>query len=79
MRATPKTIQPPRSELDKPAKQRIVEQANKLFTLGGVNISTEFIAHYAHTNVDTIKKHFGTRERLVFDFLQSQMKQAEVS
>jgi hypothetical protein len=79
MRSTPKTIQPPRSELDKAAKERIVEQANSLFTFWGVNISSDMIAHYAHTNVDTIKKHFGTRERLVFDFLQSPMKQAEQS
>jgi hypothetical protein len=79
MRASPKTIQPPRSEFDKPAKQRIAEQADMLFTRWGVNISTEMIAHFAHTNFDTIKKHFGTRERLVFDFLKSLMKQAELS
>ena len=79
MRATPKTIQPPRSELDKPAKQRIIEQADKLFTLAGVNISMDTIAIFAHTNVATIIKHFGTRERLVFDFLKSLMKQAEQS
>jgi AcrR family transcriptional regulator len=79
MRATPKTIQPPRSELDKPAKERIVEQANRLFTFWGVNISSDMIAHYAHTNIDTIKKHFGTRDHLVFNFLQSLMKQAERS
>src|SRR6266478_3899674 len=79
MRASPKTIQPPRSELDKPAKQRIAEQADMLFTRWGVNISTEMIAHYAHTNFETIKRHFGTRERLVFDFLKSLMKQAERS
>jgi hypothetical protein len=31
MRATPKTIQPPRSEdQPKPAKERIIEQANRL-------------------------------------------------
>ena len=79
MRSTPKTIQPPRSELDKPARERIVEQADRLFTLWGVNISKEMIAHFAHTNVETIIKHFGTRERLVFDFLKSLMKQAERS
>ena len=79
MRSTPKTIQPPRSELDKPAKERIVEQANRLFTLGGVKISTALIAHFAHTNVATVFKHFGTRERLVFDFLKSLMKQADLS
>jgi AcrR family transcriptional regulator len=79
MRGTPKTIQPARSELDKPAKERIVEQADKLFTLCGVNIPTSMIALCAHTNVATIIKHFGTRERLVFDFLKSLMKRAEQS
>lgn len=78
MRNIPKTIQP-RSELDKPAKERILEQANKLFTLWGVKITSEMIAHFAHSNVTTIIKHFGTRDRLVFDFLKSLMKQAEQS
>jgi AcrR family transcriptional regulator len=79
MRSTPKTIQPPRSELDKPAKERIVEQALILFTRFGVNVATTTIAHFAHTNVETIIKHFGTREQLVFDFLKSLMKDAELS
>jgi hypothetical protein len=79
MRSTPKTIQPPRSELNKPAKERIAEQAYRLFTIWGVNISSEMIAHFAHTNVATIIRHFATRERLVFDFLKSLMKQAEQS
>jgi AcrR family transcriptional regulator len=76
MRSTPKTIQPPRSELDKPAKERIVEQAYRLFTLLGVKVSTETIARFAHTNVRTIVKLFGYREQLVFDFLKSLMEQA---
>jgi AcrR family transcriptional regulator len=71
MRATPKTTQPQRSELDKPAKERIVEQASTVFIHFGVNASTLMIAHFAHTNVATIIKHFGTRERLVFDFLEA--------
>jgi AcrR family transcriptional regulator len=78
MRATPKTIQPPRSE-DKPAKERIAEEADKLFTRGGVNISSGLILHFAHSNIATLKQHFGSRERLVFDFLKSLMKQAEQS
>jgi len=65
--------------LDKPPKERIVEEATKLFTLWGVNISTEMIAHYAHTNLDTIRMHFGTRDHLVFNFLKSLMKQGERS
>jgi AcrR family transcriptional regulator len=78
MRSTPKTIQPPRSEMDKLAKERIVEHANNLFTRAGVNISMDTIAHFAHSNVATIIMHFGTRERLVFNFLQSLMKDAEL-
>src|ERR1700686_573389 len=79
MRATPKTIQPTRSELDKPAKERIVEQALFLFTHFGVNAPTALIAHLAHTNLEPIRKHFGYRERLVSDFLQLLMKRAEQS
>jgi hypothetical protein len=79
MRATPKTVQPPRSELDKPAKERIAEQAYRLFTLWGVDTSSDLILHFAHSNIQTLKQHFGTRERLVFDFLKSLMKQAEQS
>jgi len=79
MRPTPKTIQQPSSELDKPAKVRIVEQATTAFINFGVNASAELIAHFAHTNVTTIIKHFGTRDRLVFDFLKSLMKDAEAS
>jgi AcrR family transcriptional regulator len=79
MRATPKTIQPPRSELDTPAKERIVQQALILFTRYGVNVAAITVAHFADTNVETIKKYFGTRERLVSDFLKSLMKQAEVA
>ncbi len=79
MRSTPRTIQLPHSELDKPAKERIVEQAGTVFIHFGVNASTAMIAHFAHTNLETIKKHFGTRDRLVFDFLRSLMKEAELS
>jgi AcrR family transcriptional regulator len=63
--------------LDKPAKDRIVEQANRLFIHAGVNVSLEAIAHFAQTNVATIIKYFGTRERLVSDFLGSLIKEAE--
>src|ERR1035437_4283696 len=77
MRATPKTIQPPRSD-DKPAKERIIEQANSLFTSWGVNVSSVMIAHCAHTNVANIIKHFGTRDHLVFNFLKSLMKNEEL-
>jgi AcrR family transcriptional regulator len=75
----PKTVQQACSELDQPAKERIEEQAYKLFTLGGVNISTSMIAQFAHTNVATVLKHFGSRDQLVFNFLKSLMKQADRS
>ena len=71
MRATPKTVQRPRSELDTPAKDRIVQKAHSLFIRYGVNVPTNMIALFAHTNVQTIFKHFGTRDRLVSDFLKT--------
>jgi AcrR family transcriptional regulator len=77
MRASPKTVQRPSSELDKPAKDRIAEQANDLFTSFGINISLDTIAFFAHTNVATVVKYFGTRERLLSDFLGSLIRQAE--
>jgi AcrR family transcriptional regulator len=74
MRAsTPKTAQRPRSELDTPVKDRIVQNAHRLFIRYGVNISTDMIAHFAHTNIQTIFKYFGTRDRLVSDFLKMLM------
>jgi hypothetical protein len=79
MRSTPKIIQPPCSGFVKPAKERIGEEAYRLFTLWGVNISSDLILHFAHSNIGTLKQHFGTRERLVFDFLKSLVKQAEQS
>jgi hypothetical protein len=79
MRGTPKPIQQSRSELDKPVKERIVEQALILFTRFGINVATISIAHCAHTSLETIKKYFGTRERLISDFLKTLMTQAEES
>jgi AcrR family transcriptional regulator len=74
MRAsTPKTAQRPKSELDTPVKERIVQNANRLFIRYGVNISTDMIAHFAHTNIHTVFKYFGTRDRLVSDFLKKLM------
>src|ERR1019366_436516 len=61
------------SELDTPAKDRIVQKADTLFTHYGVNVATTLIARFAHTNVETIFKYFGTRDRLVSDFLKSLM------
>jgi AcrR family transcriptional regulator len=60
--------------LDTPAKDRIVQKAHTLFIRYGVNVSTNMIALFAHTNVQTIFKHFGTRDRLVSDFLKTLTK-----
>jgi AcrR family transcriptional regulator len=74
MRATtPKTTQRPRSELDTPVKERIVHHAYGLFGRHGVNVSINVIAHFAHTNIQTVFKYFGTRDRLVSDFLKMLM------
>jgi AcrR family transcriptional regulator len=59
--------------LDTPAKDRIVQKADTLFTHYGVKVATTMIARFAHTNVETIFKYFGTRDRLVSDFLKSLM------
>jgi AcrR family transcriptional regulator len=79
MKAAPKTVHAPGSGFDKPAKERIAEEANNLFRIANTNVSMDTIALFAETSVATIIKHFGTRERLVFDFLKSLMKQAEQS
>jgi AcrR family transcriptional regulator len=56
-----------------PVKDRIVLKAEALFIRCGVNVSTQMIAHFAHTNIATVLKYFGTRDRLVSDFLKSLM------
>ena len=67
------------SALDIPVEQRIVDAASTLFLQYGFRVSTLAIAHFGHTNVDTVVKHFGSQERLVSDFLKNQMKDIEAS
>jgi AcrR family transcriptional regulator len=67
-----------RSELDIPVKKRIAEAASTIFAHYGVRAATIMIAEFAHTNVGTVAKLFGTRERLVSDFLKSQMNDIEL-
>jgi AcrR family transcriptional regulator len=63
--------------LDKPAKERIAEEADTLFYHFGVNVPLPMIAQQASTNQATVIKYFGSRERLVSDFLKARMKDAE--
>jgi len=79
MRATPKTVQPPRSELDKPAKERIAEKAHIVFTEFGLGVTVQLIAELAHTNIATVLKYYRNKERLVSDFIKSLMKEVEDS
>ena len=72
-----KTAQPAPSFLDKPAKERILEASDKLFRLFGVvRVSLGAIAEEAHSNVETVIKHYGNYESLVSLFVKSQIRQA---
>jgi len=72
-----KTIHPTDSPLEKPAKQRILEASDKLFRRFGIRVGIGSIAHEAHSNVDTVGKHFGSRERLVSQFVKSLIEDSE--
>lgn len=72
-----KTVQPVPSLFDKPAKDRILEASDKLFRIYGVGVGLLAIAREAGSNLDTVVKHYGFHERLVFLFLRSLIEQAE--
>jgi AcrR family transcriptional regulator len=72
-----KAIQPTHLVPDKPAKERILEASDKLFRILGVRARIDSIAHEANSNIDTVLKHFGHFQRLVFLFVKSLIEQAE--
>ena len=77
MRNGRKMEQHPVPVRDKPAKERIAEEADTLFYHFGVNVPLRMIASHANTNQVAVLRHFGSRERLVSDFLKARMKDAE--
>ena len=72
-----KTTQPVPSLHDKPAKDRILEAADKVFRFHGIWANIGAIAYNAETNSDTVVKHFGYQERLASIFVKSLIKEAE--
>lgn len=73
-----KPVQPTRSFLDTPAKQRILDASDKLFRLAGViRVSLGMIAEEANSNLQTAIKYYGHKESLVSLFLKSKIGQAE--
>jgi AcrR family transcriptional regulator len=75
MKKDPKTTQPMAYAFDKPAKQRILEASDKLFRIFGIRVGVAAIAAEAHSNSETVTKHFGYRE-LVALFVTSLIESA---
>jgi hypothetical protein len=72
-----KTIQPVPTSSDKPAKDRILEAADRVFRIYGIWANIGAIAYNAKTSSETVIKHFGYQERLVSIFVKSLIKEAE--
>ncbi|PJG55645.1 hypothetical protein CVM73_08825 [Bradyrhizobium forestalis] len=77
MRQLPKKLQPPASQFEKPAKERLIETADKLFRLLGIRAAPSLIAHEAHTNMDTLIKYFGHGDPLAGQFIKSLIAECE--
>lgn len=77
MRKLPETTQQPAFGFDKPAKERIIEAADKLFRLLGIRVSDSLIAKEAHSNVETLAKYFGHGEPLIGRFVKSLIAECE--
>lgn len=65
------------SLLDKPARERIWEAADRLFRIHGIRVGIAHIAREAESNSETVIKYFHFRERLVERFVKSLIDQAE--
>ncbi|MEY9107461.1 hypothetical protein ABH999_003657 [Bradyrhizobium yuanmingense] len=77
MHQLPKKVQPPPSQFEKPAKQRLIETADQLFRLLGIRAAPSLIAHEAHTNMDTLVKYFGHGDPLAGRFITSLIAECE--
>lgn len=77
MHRFPEKIQPPASQFDKPAKERLIETSERLFRLLGIRAAPSLIAHEAHTNMDTLAKYFRHGDGLVGLFIESLIAERE--
>src|SRR3954468_7354954 len=78
MRKLPKTEQPASFGFDKPAKERLIEAAQKMFRLLGIRVANGLIAHEAHSNMETLVKYFGRGEALISLFIKSLIAESEM-
>jgi AcrR family transcriptional regulator len=76
MKQRAKPVQPMVYSFDKTPKQRILEASDKIFRQFGIRAGIGAIAYHAHSNTDTVIKHFGYRERLVALFVKSLIEDA---
>lgn len=77
MHQPPKKVQPPPSQFEKPAKERLIEAADKFYWLLGIRAAPHLIAQDAHTNMDTLVKYFGHGDSLAGRFIRSLIADAE--
>jgi hypothetical protein len=77
MHQPPKKVQSPPTQFEKPAKERLIEAADRVFRLLGIRVEPSLIAHDAHTNMDTLVKYFGHGDPLVGRFIKSLIADAE--
>lgn len=77
MHQLPKKVQPPASQFEKPAKERLIETADQLFRLLGIRVNPSLIAHEAHTSTDTLVKYFGYGDPLAGRFIKSLIAESE--
>ncbi|MET4218292.1 AcrR family transcriptional regulator [Bradyrhizobium sp. LB14.3] len=77
MRKLPKTEQPASFGFDKPAKERLIEAAQKMFRLLGIRAANGLIAQEAHSNMETLVKYFGNGEALISYFIKSLIAESE--
>lgn len=77
MHELPKKVQPPASQFEKPAKERMIESADKLFRLLGIRVAPSLIAREAHTSTEIFVKYFGNGDPLVGRFIKSLIAECE--
>jgi hypothetical protein len=72
-----KTVQTVPTAPDRPAKDRILEAADRVFRLYGIWANIGSIAYNAKTNSDAVVKLFGYQERLAFLFVKNVIEEAK--
>lgn len=77
MHKLPKTEQPASFGFDKPARERLIDAAQKMFRLLGIRVADGLIAEEAHSNIEALVKYFGHGEVLIGNFIKSLIAESE--